>query len=139
MQRPVAGGIVTVAVLHILNVCLLKRSRLPPLNPLPAAVIPRLPPSLPCCCCGCRQAVNVGKGGAWLLPFLCAQYGVRPSEACIVGDRLDTDIALGLEGGLLTVLPLTGVTTRVALAAAGPEQQPHVVVKNLAELAGICT
>ena len=109
------------------DTCMHKRSLLPS------------PPPPPCCCCCCRQAVNVGKGGAWLLPFLCEQYGVRPSEACIVGDRLDTDIALGLEGGLLTVLPLTGVTTRVALAAAGPEQQPHVVVKNLAELAGICT
>ena len=42
-----------------------------------------------------RVAVNVGKGGAWLLPFLCDKYGIRPKEACIVGDRLDTDIALG--------------------------------------------
>jgi ribonucleotide monophosphatase NagD (HAD superfamily) len=60
--------------------------------------------------------VNVGKGGAWLLPFLCAQYGLQPQEALIVGDRLDTDIALGVQGGLRTVLPLTGDDE---LAAAG--------------------
>ncbi len=52
--------------------------------------------------------VNVGKGGAWLLPFLCSQYGLQPQEAMIVGDRLDTDIALGRQGGLRAVLPLTG-------------------------------
>ena len=54
--------------------------------------------------------------------------------------KTDTvDIVLGLEGGLLTVLPLTGVTTEATLAAAGPEQLPHIVVKNLAALAGIRT
>ena len=86
-----------------------------------------------------RVAVNVGKGGAWLLPFLCDKYGVRPQEACIVGDRLDTDIALGREGGLLTVLPLTGVTREADLAAAQPVELPHFVVPNLAVLAGIQT
>lgn len=34
-----------------------------------------------------RRAVNVGKGGDWLLPFLCDKYRVRPEEALIVGDR----------------------------------------------------
>jgi hypothetical protein len=52
--------------------------------------------------------VNVGKGGPWLLPFLCEQLALEPERCCIVGDRLDTDIALGKQGGMLTVLPLTG-------------------------------
>lgn len=30
---------------------------------------------------------------------------------CAQGDRLDTDIVLGAEGGLRTIMPLTGVTT----------------------------
>lgn len=30
---------------------------------------------------------------------------------CMQGDRLDTDIVLGAEGGLKTIMPLTGVTT----------------------------
>eukprot|EP00967_Tisochrysis_lutea_P158240 scaffold322929_cov18-Tisochrysis_lutea.AAC.1 len=29
----------------------------------------------------------------------------------VQGDRLDTDIVLGAEGGLKTIMPLTGVTT----------------------------
>jgi len=28
----------------------------------------------------CRHAFNVGKGGAWLLPFLCDKYEVKPHE-----------------------------------------------------------
>lgn len=84
-----------------------------------------------------RQAVNVGKGGDWLLPYLCSKYDLQPSEACIVGDRLDTDIALGRSGGLRTVLPLTGVTTEAQLAAAAEGELPHYVTPNLAALAGI--
>lgn len=84
-----------------------------------------------------RPAFNVGKGGPWLLPFLCDQYGLRPDQALIVGDRLDTDIALGRAGGLKTALPLTGVTTEAALAAAEQHELPHCVVPNLAALAGV--
>jgi ribonucleotide monophosphatase NagD (HAD superfamily) len=83
--------------------------------------------------------VNVGKGGSWLLPFLCEQYDILPSQACIIGDRLDTDIALGRQGGLQTVLPLSGVTKPAQLLEAESAQLPHYVVDNLAALAGIST
>ncbi|PSC72300.1 phosphoglycolate phosphatase [Micractinium conductrix] len=87
-----------------------------------------------------RRAFNVGKGGAWLLPWLCQNQRLQPSECAIVGDRLDTDILLGLQGRLgLTVLPLTGVTTEEDLAAAHPSELPHYVVPNLAALAGLPT
>lgn len=88
-------------------------------------------------CRPCRPAFNVGKGGSWLLPFLCEQYGLRPDQALIVGDRLDTDIVLGRAGGLKTALPLTGVTTETVLAAAEEVELPHYVAPNLAALAGI--
>jgi ribonucleotide monophosphatase NagD (HAD superfamily) len=52
--------------------------------------------------------VNVGKGGAWLFPYLLAKFQLQPSRTAVVGDRLDTDIAMGKQGGLLTLLPLTG-------------------------------
>lgn len=84
-----------------------------------------------------RQAVNCGKGGTWLLPWLCAEHGIEPSQACIVGDRLDTDIAVGRQGGLRTVLPLSGVTDEAALAAADPAALPDFVCSSLATLAGI--
>jgi ribonucleotide monophosphatase NagD (HAD superfamily) len=52
--------------------------------------------------------LNVGKGGHWLFPYLLQRYHLSPSEACIIGDRLDTDIAMGKEGAMVTILPLTG-------------------------------
>lgn len=55
-----------------------------------------------------RLQVNVGKGGEWLLPFLCHAFSLAPERTAVVGDRMDTDIALGQQGGLRTVLPLTG-------------------------------
>jgi ribonucleotide monophosphatase NagD (HAD superfamily) len=53
--------------------------------------------------------VNVGKGGSWLFPFLLEHFHIEPSRTAVVGDRLDTDIALAKEGGLISILPLTGV------------------------------
>jgi ribonucleotide monophosphatase NagD (HAD superfamily) len=84
----------------------------------------------------CRTAFNVGKGGSWLLPFLCSVYNVEPHQACIVGDRLDTDIALGKAGGLRTVLPLTGVTTQADLQAADADMLPDFVVPTFGALLG---
>ena len=84
-----------------------------------------------------RRAFNVGKGGDWLLPFLCSQLALQPATAMMVGDRLDTDIALGKQGGLRTCLPLTGVTQPADLAAAPPAARPDFVVRCLAVLAGL--
>ena len=36
--------------------------------------------------------------------------GVKPEEAVIVGDRMDTDIIAGIESEIETVLVLSGVT-----------------------------
>ena len=55
-----------------------------------------------------KTAVNVGKGGPWLFPFLAESLGLDPARTAVVGDRLDTDIALAREGGMLAILPRTG-------------------------------
>ena len=57
-------------------------------------------------------------------------------QACIVGDRLDTDIALGKAGGLRTILPLTGVTTQADLQAADGDMLPDFVVSSFAAMLG---
>src|SRR6056297_1788658 len=59
-----------------------------------------------------------------------------PPEAClIVGDRLDTDIALGTEAGMTTVLVRTGVTDDETLADS--PITPDYVLDSLAGLDGI--
>ncbi|KXZ52039.1 hypothetical protein GPECTOR_10g1062 [Gonium pectorale] len=82
-------------------------------------------------------AVNVAKGGEWLLPYLCRTYNLDPSRTAIVGDRLDTDIHLGRQGGLFTCLPLTGVTTLERLRGLPVGELPDVVVPSVAQLAGL--
>jgi ribonucleotide monophosphatase NagD (HAD superfamily) len=93
----------------------------------PNRVSPRNPP----------PQVNVAKGGEWLLPYLCRTYGLDPTRTAIIGDRMDTDIFLGRQGGLATCLPLTGVTTLERLAALPPAERPDVVVRSVAQLAGL--
>jgi ribonucleotide monophosphatase NagD (HAD superfamily) len=42
-------------------------------------------------------------------------YGISPNQACIFGDRLETDILAGNRAGITTVVVLTGVTNREKL------------------------
>ncbi|WP_408959023.1 HAD-IIA family hydrolase [Natrinema sp. 74] len=55
-----------------------------------------------------------------------------PTKTLVVGDRLDTDIALGNRAGMETALVLTGITDRAALAASDIE--PDHVLESLAAL-----
>lgn len=50
----------------------------------------------------------------------------HPEECLVIGDRLDTDIALGGRGGLTTVLVRSGVTDGRTLAA-GSVEPDHVI------------
>ncbi|MFB6172808.1 MAG: HAD-IIA family hydrolase [Haloarculaceae archaeon] len=58
--------------------------------------------------------------------------GHPPAECLVVGDRLDTDIALGERAGMETVLVLSGVTSRADVAAA--DVTPDHVVSSVADL-----
>lgn len=58
--------------------------------------------------------------------------GTAPAETLVVGDRLDTDIALGDRAGATTVLVCTGVTGREDLT--GATIHPDHVIDSLAEI-----
>jgi ribonucleotide monophosphatase NagD (HAD superfamily) len=56
-----------------------------------------------------------------------------PADACLmVGDRMETDILMGQQAGMATVLVLTGVTQREDLDHA--PVQPDYVLESIAEL-----
>ncbi|MFB6179429.1 MAG: HAD-IIA family hydrolase [Halorientalis sp.] len=55
-----------------------------------------------------------------------------PEDCLLVGDRLDTDIALGERAGMTTVLVLTGITDREAVEQS--ETTPDHVVESLADV-----
>lgn len=63
------------------------------------------------------------------------RIGLPPEEVLVVGDRLDTDIALGARSGMTTALVTTGVTDDGDLASA--PISPDYVLDTLAELESV--
>lgn len=65
-----------------------------------------------------QTPIIVGKPEPLMLQMALAKMGISPEEAVMVGDRLDTDIIAGDRAGMLTLLVLTGVSTREEIAHA---------------------
>ncbi|SDZ87700.1 4-nitrophenyl phosphatase [Haloplanus vescus] len=63
------------------------------------------------------------------------RLGLPASDCLVVGDRLDTDIALGERAGMTTVLVKTGVTDDRDLARS--EVTPDHVVDSLADIGAV--
>ena len=86
-----------------------------------------------------RKAVNVGKPSAILADLIQRQHGLEGSRTMMVGDRLDTDIRFGKEGGMVSALVLTGCVTAEDLIALGKwtreEPMPDVILPYMGMLA----
>ncbi len=78
---------------------------------------------------------SIGKPAPALLEEAARLVGARASDAIIVGDGLDTDIAAAHAVRARSVLMLTGVTTRAQLDGLPASQQPDEVAADAAELA----
>lgn len=52
----------------------------------------------------------MGKPHAHTVEYLTEKLGCEKDELCFIGDRLETDIAIGMDNGVTSVLVLTGVT-----------------------------
>lgn len=78
----------------------------------------------------CGQApIVIGKPETPLIELSLARIGVEATKSVMIGDRLDTDILAGYRTGMLTVLVLTGVSTREEIATA--EVRPDLVITDL--------
>ncbi len=84
--------------------------------------------------CSGVTPTTVGKPEPYTLDLILRETGTRREECLVVGDRLDTDIALGRRGGVRTALVLTGVTSRADVAAAPSEWRPDLVLNDVTEL-----
>ncbi|XP_030067964.1 glycerol-3-phosphate phosphatase [Microcaecilia unicolor] len=58
-----------------------------------------------------RQAQIIGKPSRFLYECVAAENEVDPTRTVMVGDRLDTDILMGFNCGLKTILTLTGFSS----------------------------
>uniref|UniRef100_H3D5U3 Glycerol-3-phosphate phosphatase n=2 Tax=Tetraodon nigroviridis TaxID=99883 RepID=H3D5U3_TETNG len=88
-----------------------------------------------------RQAHTVGKPSHYMFDCVASQFPVEPGRCLMVGDRLDTDILLGSNCGLRTLLTLTGVSTLADAeehrASGCPQRQamvPDYYVESIADV-----
>ncbi|MBB6645352.1 HAD-IIA family hydrolase [Halobellus ruber] len=81
---------------------------------------------------GRDPAAILGKPSRTTRDMALERLGLRPEEVLVVGDRLDTDIALAEGSGMRTALVRTGVTDDAALD--GSPIRPDHVLDSLAAL-----
>lgn len=67
---------------------------------------------------GRRPDTVVGKPNAGIARAVMEKYGVAAESLAMVGDRLYTDIALGAEAGITSILVFSGETSREDYAAS---------------------
>lgn len=73
-------------------------------------------------CTGMEPNV-VGKPAPLMVDYIAEKYGIKDrSRICMVGDRLDTDIAFGINNGMKTCLTLSGVTSEPELMDQVPRK-----------------
>lgn len=74
----------------------------------------------------------LGKPSETTARLAADRLGVPAGECLLVGDRLDTDVAMGESVGMTTALVRTGVTDDAALADS--DVQPEYVLDSLADV-----
>jgi arabinose operon protein AraL len=81
---------------------------------------------------GRKVELLAGKPSTLIMQVALDQLRVPPSRCIMVGDRLETDIRMGQEAGMLTAVVLTGVANRADVTRL--ERQPDFVIESLLEL-----
>jgi len=82
-----------------------------------------------------KQPIALGKPSQAMMDSIEGKFKFDRKKACMVGDRLDTDIKFGIEGKLGgTLAVLTGVSTKQEWEAEGAEVVPEFYVDALSDL-----
>lgn len=76
-----------------------------------------------------RIPTVLGKPHQTMLDCIVDKWHLDRKRTCMVGDRLDTDIAFGQLGGLTSLLVLTGVTKLDQLSSS--DIQPDYLIESL--------
>lgn len=84
--------------------------------------------------CTGRNPVAVGKPSQTMMECIKAQFHFDPARTCMVGDRLNTDIQFGINGGLGTLLVLTGVDKEETILADNAPTVPKYYANKIGDL-----
>ncbi len=79
-----------------------------------------------------KAAYYVGKPNPLMMRTGLKLLSVHSAEACMIGDRMDTDIIAGIESGLDTALVLSGVSTRETLAQF--PYRPRLILEGVGDI-----
>ena len=80
------------------------------------------------------EPVVTGKPSEWSGRMAMRILGVAPERGLVVGDQLSTDIAMGRNAGMRTVLVLTGAADAQDVEAVPLEQRPDAVIAGVGDL-----
>jgi NagD protein len=83
-------------------------------------------------CTGRQIEAVTGKPSPIMIEAALHLVGLPASECVMVGDRIETDVKMGLDAGMAGALTLTGATPESALA--GSDIHPTYVLQNLGDL-----
>jgi len=88
-------------------------------------------------CSGRKVELVAGKPSAMIVDMVLEQLGLQTSDCLMAGDRLETDILMGVQAGMSTALVLTGVTQPEALIHS--PVQPDFVLNSISEVSSLQT
>ncbi|MGI6261438.1 MAG: HAD-IIA family hydrolase [Acutalibacteraceae bacterium] len=77
----------------------------------------------------------IGKPEPEMIRLAMEKTGFAPEETIVIGDRIYTDIASGLNAGVSTALVLSGETTREVLEAS--ERKPEFVFDSVGNITAL--
>ncbi|HEX9371223.1 MAG TPA: HAD hydrolase-like protein [Roseiflexaceae bacterium] len=80
-------------------------------------------------CTGVTCDPIVGKPSPIMVAMILSLLDLPPERCIMVGDRLETDIKMGIDAGMATCLVLTGDANRERLAASG--LRPTLVLERI--------
>ena len=82
--------------------------------------------------CG-KSAYFVGKPNPLMMRHGLKKLDCHRADACIIGDRMDTDIVAGIESELDTILVLSGVSSEETIKNF--PYRPRFILENVGEIA----
>ncbi len=83
-------------------------------------------------CTSTKVEAVVGKPSRHMAEAILGRLGLPPDRCVMTGDRLETDVLMGLEAGMSAALTLTGATPASALA--NTTIYPTYIIRNLGDL-----
>jgi phosphoglycolate/pyridoxal phosphate phosphatase family enzyme len=85
--------------------------------------------------CSGITPITIGKPEPYTLELILRLSNTPPRECMIIGDRLDTDVAIGKKVGVRTGMTLTGVSSKVDIDNAPTDMRPDHIWGDLREFA----